>query len=151
LRILSRPLFRELNREATMAWWNNYDRGYYGTGYNRGFGGYDSFYGTGNGYYGYYGEPYYGMTGNYGNATGYGYDYTYRTAPQNSPTYGRGADRMAQRWARRQGYDTGYAVQPHRGQNSNWGMQNRGRSGMGYDYGYSGGMYGRGYDRGWRW
>ncbi|HET7322085.1 MAG TPA: hypothetical protein VFI96_06295 [Longimicrobiaceae bacterium] len=121
-----------------MAWWNDYDRGYYGDrgyGYNRNAGD----------YVGYYGRQPHGAYGNagYGGYSGMGYGYDYRTAPRNSDTYGRQGDQAARRWARREGYDTGYTIRPHRG----WMGGGMGGS---YDWGYTGQGY-RGYDRGWRW
>ena len=145
----------------------NYDRdygGYYGnrSGYGGGYGGYGGDAGTHYGYsnmYGYgdrsaysgaYGDrDYYGGSG-YGRG---GYDRTYRRSPEQSETYGRGGDQAVQRWARRQGYDSGYTVRPGSGGR----MGNRA---MGYNRDYDPGRtnyYGNylgytsaGYDRGYR-
>jgi hypothetical protein len=67
---------------------------------------------------------------------GYGvYDaeYTPRVRPAESPTYGRAGDEAVRSWARRHGYDTGYAIPP-RGRGGNaWRRYGR------YDRGYRGG------------
>ncbi|MDQ3607133.1 MAG: hypothetical protein M3418_13220 [Gemmatimonadota bacterium] len=42
----------------------------------------------------------------------YDYGYTPRRRPEESPTYGRGADRAVRRWAQRYGYDIEYGIQP---------------------------------------
>lgn len=36
-----------------------------------------------------------------------------RRRPQESPTYGRGGDEAARRFARSHGYDAGYEIRPH--------------------------------------
>jgi hypothetical protein len=51
------------------------------------------------------GVPYY---------AGYGEPYQPRRRPEESPTYGRGGDRAARRWAARYGYDEAYEIQPRR-------------------------------------
>jgi hypothetical protein len=38
---------------------------------------------------------------------------TPRRRPEESPTYGRGGDRMVQRWGQRYGYDVEYTIRPH--------------------------------------
>lgn len=122
-----------------MAIWNDYDRGYRGYGYG-------------------YGRPYYGWSGwgNWANDRDYGYrgypgaygwagdyDRTYRVAPERSPTYGRQADQAVRRWARREGYDAGYTVQPRSG-----GYTAARYPAYGRDYGTA---RGGGYDWGYRW
>ncbi len=42
----------------------------------------------------------------------YGYDYTPRRRAEESPTYGRGGDEAARRWAQRYGYDIEYSMPP---------------------------------------
>ncbi len=42
----------------------------------------------------------------------YDFGYTPRRRPEESPTYGRGADQEVQRWARRYGYDLEYEIRP---------------------------------------
>lgn len=126
-----------------MAWWNDYDRSYYG-GYGRAYGrAYEGAYG------GYYGRGY----------GGYGYERDYRVAPERSPTYGTGGDRAVRRYARSHGYDAGYPIQPHqeRGWQGRWGGgMNRapgGRGGYG-NYGQGAGYRGYGdasYDWNYRW
>lgn len=57
--------------------------------------------------------PPYAPYGPYG-ANFYGADYTPRRRPEESPTYGRGGDEAARRWAERYGYDIEYSIRPRR-------------------------------------
>lgn len=51
------------------------------------------------------------MPGGYGR---YGYEFgPPRRRPEESPTYGRGGDAAARRYARSRGYDEGYTIEPH--------------------------------------
>jgi hypothetical protein len=122
---------------------SRYDRGYRGR-YDRGYdasGGYGRTRGYGMDF-GRYGTPFPGTAGYpgarwgwgpigwagmmpgaeiwpYADVPGYGFDGSYRTPrlpPEESPTYGRGADRALRRWAGRYGYDLAYAIRPRRGQ-----------------------------------
>ncbi len=43
----------------------------------------------------------------------YGRNHPRRQRPRESPTYGRGGDLAARRYARDRGYDAGYAIAPH--------------------------------------
>ena len=42
-------------------------------------------------------------------------DYPPRRPPRDSPGWGRGGDREVRDWARRHGYDAGYAIHPRPG------------------------------------
>jgi hypothetical protein len=139
-----------LKLEGLMAWFNDYDRGYAGFGY-RGYGYGTPYYGGWTGWGAVpYGGGYWG--GMYGNGYNYGYDegYTYRRSPERSPTYGRGGDEAARRYARSHGYDTGYTIRPDN--TRRLGTRPRRYTGD-YDRGYRGTDYigYGGYDRGYRW
>lgn len=54
-----------------------------------------------------------------------------RRRPQESPTYGRGGDEAARRYAQSHGYDAGYSIPPHF--DRQWRPRPR------YDRGYRGG------------
>jgi hypothetical protein len=59
---------------------------------------------------------------------GYGvYDPEYipRQRPEESPTYGRAGDEAVRRWARRHGYDAGYAVPPRNRGGRRWSGYDR--------------------------
>jgi hypothetical protein len=103
--------------------WNDYDRTDFG-----GYGGYRSRgrgpgswegtrYGAGSGR-SRYGSDFAGTRygGDFRTTGGYGYDYEVRLPPEQSPLYGRSADREVQRWARRYGYDVEYEIDPRGGQ-----------------------------------
>jgi hypothetical protein len=123
-----------------MAWNEQGYRGYdpysrAGYGYDRG-----DFSADRNRPYGYYGWGY-GLGGYGASGYGYGYDRAYRRDPRESPTYGRGADQAARRYADRHGYDAGYTIRPDRTERF---------GGTFYDRGYRGaGGYGRNGYRGW--
>lgn len=57
--------------------------------------------------------PPYGPYG-FGGPAGYERDFRPRQRPEQSPTYGDRGDEAARRYARRRGYDEGYAIQPRR-------------------------------------
>jgi hypothetical protein len=108
------------------------DRGRWGTSYGRT--GYGAEYRGGG--YGGWNQPDTAFAGNR-----YGYDYTYRRRPEESPTYGRGGDQAVQRWAQRYGYDLEYEIQPNQGGGMDRGQggMNRGQGG-GMNRGQGGGM-----------
>lgn len=93
----------------------DYDRGY-GRGRGAGYGWYPGAFWGGVPLYGWgawgggWGWPPYVPMG-YG---AYDANYTPRRPPEQSPAYGRGGDRLIRRGMRREGYDAGYAIQPHR-------------------------------------
>ncbi len=133
-----------------MAWNDRYGRDYGASWYDRGTGspGYESWQGGSPPSRGSYSRtPYAGSGGNY-----FGYDWQYRSAPSESPNYGRNADRNLQQWARNHGYDAGYEIRPQSGRSPTFGRgAERGYGsdrGYGADRGYgSEGGYGGLYDR----
>jgi hypothetical protein len=119
-----------------MAWWNNYDRNFsnrYDRTYGYGGGHQGGAYGTGGRYtrndsaWGNRDRSYQGGDSGYSFRNRYDYDTTYRTSPEDSPTYGSRGDEEVRRWARRHGYDEGMEISPRGGQsggrNSRWDQQ----------------------------
>jgi hypothetical protein len=90
-----------------------------------------------------YGRDYLGRQ--YGYDSDYDYQYR-RRAPEESPFYGRDADRGVRRWANRYGYDMQYEIQPRGG---GYGDNQRGSGDRG-GYGAGSRDRERGQNRGWQ-